>query len=67
MHRHWNVIALVLIVTGVLPAETPRPAGEAAIKAQLNGYATARTKGDGHAQASGGANLVPITRAGTAS
>jgi ketosteroid isomerase-like protein len=42
---------LLLITAGGLVAEAPRPTDEAAIRAQLSGYAAARQIGDGHAQA----------------
>ena len=51
MNRFWIVIGLVLIGSVCMPAETSRAADEAAIKAQLYGYAAARTQGEGHAQA----------------
>jgi hypothetical protein len=49
--KHFRVaIAMLLVAGGVLFAETARPKDEAEIRSQLNGYAAARTQGDGHAQ-----------------
>ena len=44
-------MGLALMSAVCMPAETSRSADEAAIKAQLYGYAAARTQGEGHAQA----------------
>jgi hypothetical protein len=51
MHRHSILIAFALVAAGSVFAETTHSADEAAIKAQLSGYAAARTQGDGHTQA----------------
>lgn len=51
MNRFFVVIALTVASSVGMFAETSRSADEAAIKAQLYGYATARTIGEGHAQA----------------
>jgi uncharacterized protein (TIGR02246 family) len=51
MNRLSIVIGLALLSAAESPAETSRSADEAAIKAQLYGYAAARTVGEGHAQA----------------
>ena len=51
MNRPLIVMGLALMSAVCMPAETSRSADEAAIKAQLYGYAAARTQGGGHAQA----------------
>ena len=51
MNRSTMLLAAGLLTAVAMLAETPRPADEAAIKAQLYGYAAARTVGEGHAQA----------------
>jgi uncharacterized protein (TIGR02246 family) len=51
MNRLSLLIPAVLMTAVATLAETPRSADEAAIKAQLYGYAAARTQGEGHAQA----------------
>jgi hypothetical protein len=51
MNRLMILISAGILSAVAMRAETPRPAEEAAIKAQLYGYAAARTLGEGHAQA----------------
>ena len=51
MNRLFAVVGLALMSAVGMLAETSRSADEAAIKAQLYGYAAARTVGEGHAQA----------------
>jgi hypothetical protein len=51
MNRFAIVTGLALMNAVCMLAEGSRSADEAAIKAQLYGYAAARTQGEGHAQA----------------